>query len=112
MIIVIILNFIELECFKCLIISLFNQQSTSARANHPMYITISYINNQHSNNWNPRLFRFSRGPSALDRHFFGSRFAGSAEYVTQQVLAPSTRNPRLPGGCKAVDILGRVHLSI
>ena len=63
-------------------------------------------------NWNPRLFRFSRGPSALDRHFFGSRFAGSAEYVTQQVLAPSTRKPRLPGGCPHSDIFRRVRVAV
>ena len=32
--------------------------------------------------------------------------------MTRQVLAPSTRNPRLPAGCKAVDILGRVHVAV
>jgi len=32
--------------------------------------------------------------------------------MTQQVLAPSTRNPRLPAGCKAVDIFRRVHVAV
>ena len=32
--------------------------------------------------------------------------------MTQQVLAPSARNPRLPAGCKSVNILGRVHVAV
>jgi hypothetical protein len=32
--------------------------------------------------------------------------------MTQQVLAPSTRNPRLPAGCKAVDIFSGGHVAV
>ena len=32
--------------------------------------------------------------------------------MIRQVQAPSTRNPRLPAGCKAIDILGRVHVAV
>lgn len=45
-------------------------------------------------------------------NFFGSRFAEGAESVTQQVHALSTRNPRLPAGCKASDIFRRVHIAV
>lgn len=43
----------------------------------------------------------------------GSRFIAGAGYMTQQVLARSTRlKSRLPGGTELQDIFGRVHVTV